>query len=55
VQILYFDSCKTGYYGNRDRFSSPSDGSRFNKFGDRSSGGATGGRSGGSSGYNSRY
>jgi hypothetical protein len=49
---------KSGYQGNRDRFPSypsPSGGSRFNKFGDRSSGGASGSRSGGGSGYNSRY
>jgi hypothetical protein len=48
---------KSSYQGNRDRFSSypgPSGGNRFNKFGDRSSGGASG-CSGGSSGYNSRY
>jgi hypothetical protein len=45
---------KSGYQGNRDRFSGypgPLGGNRFNKFGDRSSGD----RSGGSSGYNSRY
>jgi hypothetical protein len=49
---------KSGYQGNRDRFPGypgPSGGSRFNKFGNRSSGGASGSRSGGSSGYNSCY
>jgi hypothetical protein len=49
---------KSGYQGNRDRFSDypgPSGGNRYNKYGDRSSGGDSGSRSGGSSGYNSRY
>ncbi len=44
---------KSGYQGNRDHFSDypgPSSGNRYNKYGDRSSGGV----SGGSSGYNSR-
>jgi hypothetical protein len=38
---------KTSYHGNQDRSSGPSGGNRFNKFGDRSSGGG--------SGYKSRY
>jgi hypothetical protein len=49
---------KSGYQGNRDRFSDypgPSGGNRYSKFGDRPSGGSSGSRSGGSGGYNSRY
>jgi hypothetical protein len=46
---------KLSFYGSRGGNSGYSGEKRFNKFGVRSSGGASGRRSGGSSGYKSRY